>query len=182
MLSWFPFTDGEIEAQKTEGTCSVSHGEKVAELALNPKTHSFLDFLLWGVGTDMPLAPAGTHFSSTVLFAKMSSCQPYQGLRALDWCPIPISRGLCHQLASVSKPSPSCCPRWDAGPRALCKYNMNSADRVIRRALNQHLDFLLYIHYSNYVSGINVRYKPDVPVTYFSLECLFGASWNRSWC
>ena len=49
---------------------------------------------------------------------------------------------------------------------------MNSADRVIIRLLNQHLDFLLYIYYSNYMSGINIHYKPDVPVTYFSLERL----------
>lgn len=53
---------------------------------------------------------------------------------------------------------------------------MNSVDRVIIRLLNQHLDFLLYIYYSNYMSGINIHYKPDVPVTYFSLEHLLGAS------
>lgn len=160
----------------------MSHGERLAELTLNPKAHSFLGFLLWGGGTDTPLAPDGTCFSSTVLFAQMSSCQSYQGLWALDWCPISIGRGLHHGLASVRKPSPSCCPRWDARPRALCKYNMNSADRVIIRLLNQHLDFLLYIYYSNYVSGINIHCKPDVPVTYFSLEHFLGASWNCYWC
>jgi hypothetical protein len=45
---------------------------------------------------------------------------------------------------------------------------MNSADGVVIRLVNQPLDFLLYIYYSNYMSGINTHYKPDVLVTYFS--------------
>lgn len=51
---------------------------------------------------------------------------------------------------------------------------MNSADRVIIRPLNQRLNFLLYIYYSNYMSGINTHYKPVVPLTYFSQNVSLG--------
>lgn len=51
---------------------------------------------------------------------------------------------------------------------------MNSADRVVIRPLNQHLNFLLYIYYSNYMSGINTHYKPAVPLTYFSPNVSLG--------
>lgn len=51
---------------------------------------------------------------------------------------------------------------------------MNSADRVIIRPLNQHLNFLLYIYYSNYMSGINTHYKPAVLLTYFSQNVSLG--------
>lgn len=51
---------------------------------------------------------------------------------------------------------------------------MNSADRVIIRPLNQRLNFLLYIYYSNYMSGINTHYKPAVLLTYFSQNVSLG--------
>lgn len=79
---------------------------------------SFLDFFLWGMGMDLPLDKTETWSGSTVLFTNMSSCQLYWRLQGLDGCSIPISGGLQHQLASVRKTSPSCCPRWDARPRS----------------------------------------------------------------
>lgn len=51
---------------------------------------------------------------------------------------------------------------------------MNSADRVIIRPLNQRLNSLLYIYYSNYMSGINTHYKPAVSLIYFSGNVSLG--------
>lgn len=39
---------GKIEAQRAEATCANSHGEKVAELALNSNALSFLDIFFEG--------------------------------------------------------------------------------------------------------------------------------------
>ena len=156
---------------------------KSGRAAFEPPSPQFSRFLpFWGVRMDLALAPAGTWSSSIVLLAKMSSCHPLLGAPSTWLMPHPHQR----EASAISwHPSESLLL-----PAALDE--MLDPEHCANRTwilltglisfLNQHLDFLLYIYYSSYMSGINIHYKPDAPVTYFSLEHLLGASWNCCWC
>lgn len=139
-----------------------------------PQSPRFSRLLLfWGVGMDLSLAPAGTWSSSTVL-AKMSFCHPLLGAPSAWLMPHPHQR----EVSAISwHPSESLLL-----PAALDE--MLDPERCANRTwilltglislLNQHLDFLLYVYYSSYMSGINIYIINQMCQLHISL-------WNISW-